>query len=226
MIRNLHVLHVNEVDLDDPSGIVTKLQILSTDKPPLILTGNRCKLATMLTQKIFFQFLTQEERARMELFCHLSDRQRFAIGRIMLRAVLGCWFSVEPYSVILNIGSRGKPYCQDGPFFNISHSGDCIALAIHPSRSIGIDVEQVRHHETWTEMAAMLWPDIVIKQIRCFPVHEQSREFLNQWCQYEATAKALGLGLSAQGVNWASEKPCQLWKLLLPEGYLGYAAML
>jgi phosphopantetheinyl transferase len=111
-------------------------------------------------------------------------------------------------------------------FFNISHSGDCIALAIHPSRSIGIDVEQVRHHETWTEMAAMLWPDIVIKQIRCFPVHEQSREFLNQWCQYEATAKALGLGLSAQGVNWASEKPCQLWKLLLPEGYLGYAAML
>jgi hypothetical protein len=113
MIRNLHVLHVNEVDLDDPSGIVTKLQILSTDKPPLILTGNRCKLATMLTQKIFFQFLTQEERARMELFCHLSDRQRFAIGRIMLRAVLGCWFSVEPYSVILNIGSRGKPYCQD-----------------------------------------------------------------------------------------------------------------
>lgn len=37
----------------------------------------------------------------------------------------------------------GKPYLKNCPFFNISHSGQYVALAIHPSRDIGIDIERI-----------------------------------------------------------------------------------
>ena len=37
----------------------------------------------------------------------------------------------------------GKPYLENGPFFNISHSGDYVILGIHPSRDVGVDVERI-----------------------------------------------------------------------------------
>jgi len=226
MSGSLSCLDVDEALLLHPAELVTRIRTLKDDQPPLILIGNRCELASILTKQTLFQFLPQEERTRIEAFYHLADQQRYGIGRVILRAILGHWLSIEPSSVAITLTTYGKPYCENAPLFNISHSGDCIALAIHPSRTVGIDVEQVQHHKKWKEMAAMLWPEIVIKHIESFPIHVQSTEFLNQWCQYEATTKAHGLGLSAQWEKIASEKRCHLWKLSLPETYLGYAAML
>ena len=39
--------------------------------------------------------------------------------------------------------SNGKPYLEDGPKFNISHSGEYVVLTIHPSREIGVDIERI-----------------------------------------------------------------------------------
>ena len=38
---------------------------------------------------------------------------------------------------------NGKPYLEDGPYFNISHSGEYVVLAIHPSRDVGVDIQQI-----------------------------------------------------------------------------------
>ena len=37
----------------------------------------------------------------------------------------------------------GKPYIENGPYFNISHSGELVALAICEDSSVGIDIEKV-----------------------------------------------------------------------------------
>ena len=37
----------------------------------------------------------------------------------------------------------GKPYFDHGPFFNISHSGELVALAICEDSNVGIDIEKV-----------------------------------------------------------------------------------
>ncbi len=37
----------------------------------------------------------------------------------------------------------GKPYLENGPFFNVSHSGEYIIFASHPSRDIGVDIERI-----------------------------------------------------------------------------------
>ena len=36
---------------------------------------------------------------------------------------------------------NGKPYLEDGPYFNISHSGECAVLAVHKSRDVGVDIQ-------------------------------------------------------------------------------------
>ena len=37
----------------------------------------------------------------------------------------------------------GKPYIDGGPYFSISHSGNYAAFAVHPSRSVGLDIEKL-----------------------------------------------------------------------------------
>ena len=39
--------------------------------------------------------------------------------------------------------SAGKPFLPNGPFFNISHSGEYAVLAMHPSREVGVDIERI-----------------------------------------------------------------------------------
>ncbi len=39
--------------------------------------------------------------------------------------------------------SNGKPYLPNGPFFNISHSGEYVVLVVHPSRDVGVDIERI-----------------------------------------------------------------------------------
>lgn len=41
------------------------------------------------------------------------------------------------------ISQSGKPYLVDGPFFNISHSGEYALLAVHSTREVGVDIERI-----------------------------------------------------------------------------------
>ena len=41
----------------------------------------------------------------------------------------------------------GKPYFNKGPHFNVSHSGEYVVLAIHPSLDVGIDIERIAPHK-------------------------------------------------------------------------------
>ena len=38
---------------------------------------------------------------------------------------------------------NGKPYIENGPLFNLSHSGEYSVLAIHPLKEIGVDIERI-----------------------------------------------------------------------------------
>ena len=43
----------------------------------------------------------------------------------------------------IKINETGKPYLENGPFFNISHSGEFSIIGIHNSREIGVDIEEI-----------------------------------------------------------------------------------
>jgi phosphopantetheinyl transferase len=91
---------------------------------------------------------------------------------------------------------------------NVSHSGDLAAVASAEVR-VGIDIEVVDESRPWRRLAE-----------RCGWQVSSAAEFYERWTEYEAYAKALGLGLALNPgdvdlTGWRVER------LDLPAGYEG-----
>ena len=58
---------------------------------------------------------------------------------------LGAAYLIKKYlpSEEIKETKSGKPYFANGPFFNISHSGEYVAMVIHQSRDVGVDIERI-----------------------------------------------------------------------------------
>ncbi|MBV8883220.1 MAG: hypothetical protein JO235_04370, partial [Chroococcidiopsidaceae cyanobacterium CP_BM_RX_35] len=94
------------------------------------------------------QTLCAEEGTRAERFYFEQDRQRFIVGRGLLRAILGRYLSVEPSQIQFHYGPRGKPALSlacGGSWlrFNLSHSQGLAVYAVTRDREIGIDIEHI-----------------------------------------------------------------------------------
>lgn len=104
-------------------------------------------------------------------------------GRALLDFVLREYYNISDYT--LNVGENGKPYIEGEPvFFNISHSGGIVALAIGDS-PVGIDTEPVR--EIRRE---------VVKRFTGFD-SESATERLFAWLRHESYGKLTGEGVAA-----------------------------
>ncbi len=58
---------------------------------------------------------------------------------------LGAGYLLKKYlpSTKIKESKSGKPYLENGPFFNISHSGEYVVLAIGKNWEVGVDIERV-----------------------------------------------------------------------------------
>ena len=58
---------------------------------------------------------------------------------------LGAGYLIKKYLPHENISETksGKPYFKNGPYFNVSHSGEYVVLVIHNSREVGVDIERI-----------------------------------------------------------------------------------
>src|SRR4051812_41766383 len=73
--------------------------------------------------------LTDDERRRADRFAFPHDRRRFAVGRGLLRVILGRYLDRPPGSLRFVANAHGKPGLDPGPDadiplrFNLAHSG-------------------------------------------------------------------------------------------------------
>ena len=58
---------------------------------------------------------------------------------------LGAGYLLKKYLPLGEIKTleNGKPYLEHDPYFNVSHSGEYVVLAIHPSFPLGVDIEHI-----------------------------------------------------------------------------------
>ena len=83
-----------------------------------------------------FSFVEKSRQEKALKFAHEKDRLLSLGAAYLMKKYL-------PKGRIIENENR-KPYLEGGPFFNISHSGEYIVFASHPTREVGIDIEQVR----------------------------------------------------------------------------------
>ncbi|MCL4561257.1 MAG: 4'-phosphopantetheinyl transferase superfamily protein [Chloroflexi bacterium] len=116
----------------------------------------------------------------------------------MLRMLLAKYMHCAPHSLQIEITDSGKPYSAESsaPFFNVSHSGQMIAIAFSRNHPLGIDVEAIRSLPDAQKLAERYFFPREAEILKRLPSEEQGRFFFDCWVHKEAYMKALGKGFA------------------------------
>lgn len=145
-------------------------------------------------------WLGPEETARAERLRRAADRDRFLAARALLRHALSRAVEgrVAPAQWRYGAEPNRKPAMASGlpPLeFNLSHTDDCIAVAVSAAGPVGVDVEHLARIEHG-DIARRVLSERERARLDRVPSDRRRAAFLRIWTVKEACAKALGLGLS------------------------------
>lgn len=208
------------------SAIALQCRMGCFSDPPVLVLVDWVEFLSSRLREGCWAALSVVERERYGQFHMTADRERFLVGRGLLRQLLGVWLRRAPKEVVICLGQQGKPFCSGGPEFNLSHSGRFVLLGFHPCRPVGVDLEQLKTCSQWYPIAIRFWGQEVADEIAECCENERHGLFLRYWCNHEAACKAAGFGLAASRSPDLLRWDLQLWSVILPSGYCGSVAML
>lgn len=135
-------------------------------------------------------------RGKIGAFARCSDAQRSLIGEFLARQLLseatGARLPDEPFTT----GDKGKPGPDgyQGIHFNISHSGEWVAVALSPL-AVGVDVEKMRKvPEGVARRFFSVSENLMIQNAA--DETEKADIFFTLWTLKESFLKAIGKGLT------------------------------
>jgi 4'-phosphopantetheinyl transferase len=170
--------------------------------------------------------LSSDELLRSERSPLIEERNRFTVGRGLLRQVLAPYLNVEADELQFTYGHAGKPYLVNNPHnihFNISHSGDIALVAVTRAREIGVDVEKISDMPEMDDIVSRFFSDGAKAEFQSAPVADRLEVFFKCWTEREAISKCTGDGiadekpLSVQGITVIPLSPAM--------GYVGALAI-
>ena len=82
----------------------------------------------------------------------------------------------------------GKPFFKNGPFFNVSHSGKYVVMAVS-SKEIGVDIEENKARDL--SSITKIFNEAEAK------VAKEHQDFYYLWCAKESLIKCMGVTISS-----------------------------
>ena len=143
--------------------------------------------------------LSADELKRADRFYRVEHRNRFAVARGTLRALLGRYLDVVARSVEFEYGDKGKPSLVGGfpkLEFNVSHSGGKALYAFTFLAPIGVDIEAARPGLEAEKIARRFFSEAESRELMSLPEDAREAGFYNCWTRKEAYIKAQGDGFS------------------------------
>jgi 4'-phosphopantetheinyl transferase len=145
--------------------------------------------------------LSDDEHARAARFVFERDRRRFVASRGLLRHILGRRLGMEPSSVRLEYGERGKPMLAAGQGdgrlrFNVAHSQGHGLFALAAGPALGADIEVLRPLPDAMAIAERFFSPDERAALLARPAAERNAAFFLCWTRKEAYIKGLGTGLT------------------------------
>lgn len=112
---------------------------------------------------------------------------RYKNEKDQLRSLLSSYLvnQLSKEEVIKN--EYGKPYLVKGPFFNISHSGKYVIMAI-ADKEVGVDIEE--NVEKDMSMLLKIFNEAEAKMVK------EHADFYYLWCAKESLIKCIGSSIS------------------------------
>ena len=143
--------------------------------------------------------LSDAEQLRADLFKQRIDRNRYVVGRTILRCRIATILGCGPKEGALAL-DRGRPFLEGTQSqkieFNLSHSGECVVVAFSNDRPLGIDVEVHRDFPDMQGVAKRIMTNAEYEEFAELPSRERVSRFFRIWVRKEAIMKCLGAGFS------------------------------
>ncbi|HAU5608026.1 4'-phosphopantetheinyl transferase AcpT [Citrobacter koseri] len=116
-----------------------------------------------------------------------ARRARWLAGRVLLSHVL------SPLPEIV-YGEQGKPAFSPDTrlWFNLSHSGDDIALLLSDEGEVGCDIEVIRPRDNWRSLANAVFSLGEHAEVEAEHPEQQLAAFWRIWTRKEAIVKQRG----------------------------------
>lgn len=161
--------------------------------------------------------MAPERRERMQALRHEQSRLASILGEWMAKTALAERGGQPPESIMLQRTEKGKPFAQGLPCFNISHSGDWVAIALD-EQPIGIDIEVLRPIDL--KLARRLCTERDLAYLfEGAPLYEKTgdpaliRRFFEIWTAKEAYFKCIGTGITdLKSISYAALTPLHFYR--------------
>lgn len=121
------------------------------------------------------------------------------LSRALLRNILSQHVNSSPEYLRFGYSSQGKPYLKTSktiPAFNLSHSGDWIALGLADCESIGIDIEHPQKKRSFIDIAESFFHPEEVQVLLTLKDEAQIHYFHSLWTLKESFFKARGTGIT------------------------------
>lgn len=144
--------------------------------------------------------LQDAEIRRAGRFFRPSDRDRFIVGRALLRRILALYLGAPAALIELSYEPGGKPALAepgDPPLeFNFTHSSDLALCGLARGARVGIDVERLRPLRDLEGLADRFFSARESGEIHALEPAARRLAFFQAWTRKEACLKATGEGLT------------------------------
>lgn len=145
---------------------------------------------------LFLSYVSEERRGQASRFVHQADAYRSVLGEVLTRVTLGKLTGLRPGELAFTRNKYGKPALSNyaDVQFNVSHSGDWIALISGGDADLGVDVEKIAPIDM--KIAERFFSLTESRFLAAEPAEMQLETFYRLWTLKESYIKAVGIGLS------------------------------
>jgi len=145
--------------------------------------------------------LSMDELLRADRFRFEQDRQRYIIGRGLLRTILGYYLGIEPGRLHFCYGMYGKPALAEMSGtstlrFSLAHAHGLALYAVSRDRELGVDLELIRHIADTEQIVNRYFSEREKAVFRALTADKKQEAFFTYWTCKEAYLKASGEGLT------------------------------
>jgi 4'-phosphopantetheinyl transferase len=156
---------------------------------------------SLSSRTAFAESLSEQELERAAAFATELDRDRYVVGRGVVRAMLGSLTETPAADLVLDQepdSDKPRLASPTGIVFNLSHCENTALIAVGRSpgiRALGVDVELIRPDAAVDALARRFFSPAEQRELADLPASQRLRAFHDLWCLKEAVLKGIGTGL-------------------------------
>ena len=175
---------------------------LFIDNEVHIWIGNLKTMPCLSKAKSRMHILNNDEISSLFDYPFIKQRNIFLLSRVMLRDILSFYLKISPEDVRFSKNEYGKPFIlnesKESIYFNLSHSNNCVALAISNTSSVGVDIEYFNRDIEINSIIDYYFSKKEKKYLSYFDETQKKHNFYKMWTLKEAYIKSRGIGLSEE----------------------------